>query len=220
MSSLELDGYEIHRGILPETDLAALRSEADRLASASGTTCVRHLRQKSALFADLPHDPRLLRLLPPGLSPVRSILFDKTPAENWPVPWHQDLTITVQREVSLEDHGPWSVKDGIPHVQPPVALLQQMATIRIHLDPTPIDNGPLKIIPRSHRLGKIPSDKVSEYADSSELICPCAAGDILIMSPLILHSSRRSTNPRRRRVLHFEYAPTTQLHPHLNWHEP
>src|SRR6266700_2544520 len=56
--------------------------------------------------------------------PVRALLFDKTPAANWKVTWHQDLTIAVRARRDVEGYGPWSSKAGIPHVQPPISVLE------------------------------------------------------------------------------------------------
>jgi ectoine hydroxylase-related dioxygenase (phytanoyl-CoA dioxygenase family) len=171
------------------------------------------------LFRDLAFDPRVLQLLPGRPAPVRSILFDKTPDENWPVPWHQDLTIAVAAEMDVPGYGPWSRKDGTVHVQPPAILLQRMATVRIHLDDTSSENGALRIIPGSHLFGKIPSGMVASHVGGPIVTCECRPGDVLVMSPLILHSSRKSLNPIRRRILHFEYAQPEDLDPSLSWHE-
>lgn len=54
---------------------------------------------------------------------VRGILFDKTPAANWKVVWHQDLSIAVRERRDVDEFGPWSLKEGVPHVQPPVEIL-------------------------------------------------------------------------------------------------
>ena len=50
---------------------------------------------------------------------VRATLFDKTELSNWKVPWHQDVTIAVQKRHEVPGYGPWSVKSGVTHVQPP-----------------------------------------------------------------------------------------------------
>ena len=54
---------------------------------------------------------------------MRALFFDKTPGANWPVLWHQDLTIAVAEQHDLEGWGPWSTKADVPHVQPPVPIL-------------------------------------------------------------------------------------------------
>lgn len=217
--SLQDDGYEIHREWFAPEEIRGFCLEADAVARAAGSACVRHLRERSALFRDLALTPRILQLVPDHLVPVRSILFDKTPDENWPVPWHQDLTIAVAEERNVPGYGPWSRKDGTVHVQPPAGLLQRMATVRIHLDDTPSENGALRMLPGSHLFGKIPSGMVASHVRDPIVTCECRPGDTLVMSPLILHSSRKSLNPARRRILHFEYARAEDLDPSLGWHE-
>lgn len=212
-------GYAISRSVIGPSQLEELRSEVDRVAEEAGTACVRHLRKRSKVFCSLACSEFLLQLLPSGLRPVRSILFDKTSDENWPVPWHQDLTITVCEQLDIQGYGPWSMKDGSPHVQPPLELLQSMVTIRLHLDDTPKENGVLSVIPSSHKYGKLNSKEVLNRDKSDFVDCECKAGDVLLMSPLILHSSRRSQVAQRRRVIHFEYARDSDLDARLNWLE-
>ena len=220
MNSLARQGFQIHPGVFGAEEIRQLREEADRVASVAGSACVRHLRDRSRMFRDLALSPKILLLLPNAdLQPVRSILFDKTPSENWPVAWHQDLTISTQAETPCEGYGPWSVKDGVPHVQPPVELLAQMVTVRIHLDPTAADNGALKVIPGSHLHGRLDQASVTEFTAAKPHTCECQPGDVLLMSPLILHSSPRSASPSRRRILHFEFAPPDALDSRLTWHE-
>ena len=218
--SLAPDGFEIHRAVLSDAEVAQLRREADAVAAAAGSVCVRHLRGRSNRFDSLSMSPALLSLIPDGLRPVRSILFDKTKSENWPVLWHQDLTIAVAEERQLPGYGPWSSKDGSPHVQPPVSLLESMVTIRLHLDETSATNGALQVIPGSHRNGRIDADRLRDFDKECAVTCECSPGDALLMSPLILHSSRRSKSPARRRVIHFEYARNADLDSSLRWFEP
>lgn len=219
MNGYENNGFEIHPSVLDDRELRHLRDEAERLQNDSGTSCVRRIREKSRHIQALSQDGRLLRLIPPGFRPVRSILFDKTPNENWPVAWHQDLTICVDGQQDLEGFGPWSTKDGVPHVQPPVALLETMTTLRIHLDATPAGNGALRVIPGSHRLGRLGSERIRSEVARGEVICECSPGDILRMSPLILHASSRSETPMRRRIIHLEFAPHHCLPSGLSFHE-
>jgi hypothetical protein len=220
MNTLARQGYEIHRGLLRMDEIETLREEADRVAVDAGSACVRHLRDHSGVFRDLARSSEILGLLPHSdLQPVRSILFDKTPSENWPVAWHQDLTICTRAETPCDGYGPWSCKDGIPHVQPPVELLASMVTVRIHLDPTGGENGALRVIPGSHLHGRLSPESIAEFTGGGAHTCECLPGDVLLMSPLILHSSKRSARPDRRRILHFEYAPPDALDSRLTWHE-
>jgi hypothetical protein len=174
--------------------------------------------------ARLARSARLLDLVRPYLPdeplPVRAIYFDKSPAVNWLVPWHQDLTLAVRARMETPGFGPWSKKDGISHVQPPVNLLEQMLAVRLHLDAADESNGALRVLPGSHRLGRLSAKQVQELrADLPETLCRAAAGDALLMRPLLLHASGRSTNAaQHRRVLHIEYAGFA-LPEGLAWHE-
>ena len=174
-------------------------------------------------IAQLARSPWALDLVRPHLSaeplPVRAIYFDKSPEANWLVAWHQDLTLAVRHRIDVPGFGPWSVKDGVTHVQPPVECLEQMLTVRIHLDDADDSNGALRVLPGTHCLGRLPAERIQEWRGArSEILCAAAAGDALLMRPLLLHASRRSTSTRRRRVLHIEYAGFT-LPGGLQWHD-
>ncbi|PTY02018.1 phytanoyl-CoA dioxygenase [Verrucomicrobia bacterium LW23] len=155
----------------------------------------------------------------PHVRCVRAILFDKTPDANWKVPWHQDLTIAVEKRVDLPGYTAWTEKEGIPHVQPPVAVLENMLTARIHLDPCGSDNGALKVLPCTHLDGRLTSDAIGARRTAiEEYTCACKVGDVLFMRPLLLHASSPAATPSRRRVLHLEFAGC-DLHNPLRWQE-
>jgi hypothetical protein len=150
--------------------------------------------------------------------PVRGILFDKLPGANWKVPWHQDLSIAVKSRHDVAGYGPWSVKDGVPHVQPPAAVLEQMLTLRLHLDDCFNDNGPVRVVPGSHRLGILaPEEIAAARSSSAEVTTALPAGGVLLMRPLLLHASSPAASPKHRRVIHIEYA-NVELPPPLQWH--
>lgn len=219
-TDLKSDGFEIHPALFDEAQLENLRAEADRVSATAESASVRLLSDHSSFFRDLSKSAPLKALVGSERIPVRSILFDKTPDENWPALWHQDLTIAVKARARIEGYCNWSMKDGVQHVQPPISVLEEMVTVRIHLDATHSSNGALKVISGSHRLGRIDQKAIqSAVKAGGEKTCECAGGDVLLMSPLILHSSPRSENPSRRRVLHFEYAVPESLDPELAWYE-
>lgn len=152
-----------------------------------------------------------------ALHPVRAVYFDKNETNNWALGWHQDRTIAVRERVELSGFGPWTVKQGILHVQPPFAVIAGLRTIRIHLDPVPRDNAPLLVAPGSHRLGLVAAERCSEVAAASPVIaCLAEAGDIWVYHTAILHASERSKHPDRRRVLQVDYAAGHLSHP-LEW---
>jgi ectoine hydroxylase-related dioxygenase (phytanoyl-CoA dioxygenase family) len=148
---------------------------------------------------------------------VKSIYFDKPAASNWFVAYHQDLTISVDKKAAIEDFGPWTIKQNQYAVQPPLQILENIYTIRIHLDETNQDNGALKVIPRSHSK-KIYRPETINWDIETESICNVTKGGIMIMKPLLLHSSGRTINNKRRRVIHIEFSSDKLPEP-LQWAE-
>jgi len=148
---------------------------------------------------------------------VRGIFFDKTPAANWPVAWHQDLTLALAARHEREGWTNWTVKRGVTHVQAPPDVLARMVTMRLHLDDCPDDNGPLRIIPCSHADGIIGRAEITTRTKSDEKTITAKAGDALFMRPLLLHASSPAKKPAHRRVLHLEFAPPHLLPEGLDW---
>jgi hypothetical protein len=149
--------------------------------------------------------------------PVRAIVFDKTADNNWSVAWHQDRTIAVRARHNVPGFGPWSVKAGVVHVEPPFEIIERMITIRAHLDDCAGDNAPLLVVPGSHRLGRVPSAQTAETAQRfGKATCVADAGDLWVYATSIVHASERARKPRRRRVLHVDYA-NTPLPAGLDW---
>ncbi len=147
----------------------------------------------------------------------KSIYFDKPPLSNWFVAYHQDLTISVDQKVDLDGFGPWTVKQNQFAVQPPLSILQNNFTIRIHLDHTDRYNGALKVVLGSPQKG-IYRPETIDWNVEKEAICEVPAGGIMLMSPLLLHASERSTVPQRRKVIHLEFASLPLPEP-LLWSE-
>ena len=147
----------------------------------------------------------------------KSIYFDKPEQSNWFVAYHQDLTISVDKKLALENFGPWTVKQNQFAVQPPLDFLENNFTIRIHLDNTDENNGALKVIPKSHLKGEYRAEKIN-WETETESICRILKGGIMIMRPLLMHSSSRTTNNTKRRVVHIEFS-NKELNNGLNWSE-
>lgn len=174
---------------------------------------VRRLAGSSALL-DLVES-----VLGPGAFAVRGLLFDKTMTANWSVPWHQDLTITVRSRINAPGFGPWNVKAGIPHVRPPVEVLEGMLTIRVHLDDCEAEQGPLRVLRGSHREGKLAAEATRDWLEREPAVsCLVPKGGVVIMRPLLLHASSAATEPGRRRVIHLEYA-SSPLPQGVDWFE-
>lgn len=218
-------GYALISGALDAATARLLRETLAplQIESAAG---VRNLLDVRAI-AELARSPSIRALIAPILGPhcfaVRGIYFDKTPDANWKVPYHQDLSIAVahQREDKREiaGFGPWSEKAGVLHVQPPREILEQMVTLRLHLDACDEDNGALRVLGNTHLLGKLSASQIARQRElAREIVCCCAVGDALLMRPLLLHASSAAQSPRHRRVIHLEWA-ARELPGALNWRD-
>ncbi|MDR6369198.1 ectoine hydroxylase-related dioxygenase (phytanoyl-CoA dioxygenase family) [Chryseobacterium bernardetii] len=148
---------------------------------------------------------------------VKSIYFDKPETSNWYVAYHQDLTISVDKKLELAGFGPWTTKQNQFAVQPPLNVLENIYTIRIHLDDTDENNGALKVVPQSHAKG-IYRPETIDWTVETEEICNVEKGGIMLMKPLTLHGSNRTTNGKKRRVIHIEFSDM-ELPEVLQWSE-
>ena len=125
--------------------------------------------------------------------------------------------ISVNKKIEIEGYGPWTAKQNQFAVQPPIGVLENIFTIRIHLDDTDKNNGALKVIPNSH-LKHIYRPENIDWKKESEDICELKKGGIMIMKPLLLHSSNRTTNNNKRRVIHIEFS-NIELPTEIKWSE-
>ncbi|HLP63105.1 phytanoyl-CoA dioxygenase family protein [Flavobacterium sp.] len=147
----------------------------------------------------------------------KSIYFDKPEKSNWFVSYHQDLTISVNKKVELENFKNWTLKQNQYSVQPPESILKDNFTIRIHLDTTTKDNGALKVITKSHQKGIIRTEDFN-FENEDETLCEVKKGGIMLMKPLLFHASNKTTNNNRRRVIHIEFSKQ-KLPSDLKWNE-
>ena len=148
---------------------------------------------------------------------TKAIYFDKPSDSNWFVAYHQDLSITVNQKSDIETYTNWTFKKGQYGVLPPVQILENSLTIRIHLDDTDEENGALRVVPKSHLKGII-KPKTKAWNTENEEVCKVSKGGIMLMKPLLLHASSRTANNKRRRVIHLEFN-TQELAKPLLWAE-
>lgn len=174
---------------------------------------IRHLATSSPLISIA------REILGEQAKPVRSVFFDKVLYANWNVAWHQDTSIALKAKHEVAGFGPWSEKQGVVHAEPPVEYLSNTLTLRIHLDNTNKETGVLRIVPGTHRDGRIRSEKLLDIVEKSKIVeCNASPGDVLLMSPLLFHSSRKATTPSHRRIIHIEYS-AMELPAPLEWYE-
>lgn len=216
---LKSDGFAIVEGVVPAPAVKSLTDAIAAITSMGGDSHARGTRVYAVrnLIALVPAvrvlaaSDAICALVTPILGAaaraVRGLLFDKTPGANWKVAWHQDLSIAVRQRSEVPGYGPWSVKDGVQHVQPPAAVLENMLTIRLSLDDCHADNGPLQVLPGSHAAGVLSPDGVADWRRRvAPFACEVPAGGAVLMRPLLLHASSSATSPAHRRVIHLEYA--------------
>lgn len=148
---------------------------------------------------------------------TKSIYFDKPEKSNWFVAYHQDLTISVNQKINLENFENWTTKQNQFAVQPPKEILNKNVTIRIHLDKTTKENGALKVLNQSPKKGVVRNQNI-DVSLETETICEVEKGGIMIMKPLLFHASNKTTNNQRRRVIHIEFS-NQNLPNGLEWSE-
>ena len=136
---------------------------------------------------------------------VKSIYFDKPEKSNWFVSYHQDLTISVDEKKEVAGFTNWTRKHKQFAVQPTNEILENIFTVRIHLDDTDAENGALKILDKSHLKSVFRIDQL-DFSKENEIICDVGAGGIMLMRPLLFHGSNKTTNNKNRRVIHIEFS--------------
>jgi len=218
VNDLDGAGYALTNLVLAEHQCEHLVSSLPPVNS--GRAGVRNLITHPTVVRLLAHEKLgayLWSVIGRELVAVKATLFDKTPEANWRVHWHQDRMIAVKERLNIAGYGPWSTKSGSLHVEPPSEVLAQMLAIRVHLDVCGSENGPLRVIPGSHQAGKLADCQVTALADSREFVeVYVPRGAILLMRPLVVHSSSPARAAEHRRVLHIEFAPKESISP-LQW---
>jgi len=223
-AAIEQDGFARTGPVVPQLMVDRLAAELSGLTDPEvARGGIRNLFEVSAAVRDLATSAAVRQVAEAALGPhcfaVRGILFDTTAAANSKVTWHQDLTIAVHSRVITAGFGPWSEKAGVTHVQPPIEILERMLAVRIHLDDCGPENGPVRVLARSHRVGQLSASAIDAWRNGSPSVdCVAERGAILALRPLILHASSQATVPGHRRVVHLDFAAEELPEP-LAWYE-
>lgn len=207
---LNEQGFAIIHGVLGEQEVTQVARDLARTPMRRSKAGVRHALRYPAV-AELTQDLRLLNIarciLGSGAVPFRATLFDKSPYSNWLVVWHQDTALPLREKRDTPGWGPWSLKDGVIYAHAPATALSQVLALRIHLDDSTADNGPLRVLPGTHKIGVLGDDAIHQLAGQvTSVDCLVPRGGVLAMRPLIVHASSKSRSETSRRVLHVEYA--------------
>jgi ectoine hydroxylase-related dioxygenase (phytanoyl-CoA dioxygenase family) len=225
---LRLDGFAVTETIYTVDEIRALlaiidNAEAEQpvFRKTAGLFAIRQFFKAVPSAVNVLLNASLRQLLDDvvgdGYQVVKAIYFDKPEGSNWFVSYHQDLRISVDRRDEFPGYARWTVKDDQFAVQPPLAILEDNITLRIHLDNTNIENGALRVIPGTQAAGISRPEKLDRDA-VSEVCCEVPQGGVMLMRPLLMHASGRTVNQKPRRVVHIEFSRKS-LPAGLEWSE-
>ena len=205
-------GFAIEAKLFSDQECDSLLDSLTQASGQRGRAGIRHLMSNPDVqrFAS---DVRLAalahRYLGVSAVPFRATLFDKSPQTNWLIPWHQDTALPLVTTFDAPGWGPWSKKADVNYAHAPGWALARVIALRIHLDASTADNGPLRVIPNSHVDGVLSDEAVLKRVSESEagaVECLTSRGGVVAMRPLTIHSSSKVLSSHARRVLHIEYT--------------
>jgi ectoine hydroxylase-related dioxygenase (phytanoyl-CoA dioxygenase family) len=209
-TEIEANGFAIRQNVFPADWLSQNLAEEIEKSSTRSRAGTRHAMRFGSVRA-LAHSPQMTELATEILGPrafaFRATIFDKSPSANWLVVWHQDTVLPLRHRMDVPGWNSWSTKAGITYAHAPAEVLSQVLALRVHLDDSSADNGPLRVLPRTHTLGVLTGDRLIELAERvTPVECLVPKGGVIAMRPLLAHASSKSQAGRPRRVLHIEYA--------------
>jgi ectoine hydroxylase-related dioxygenase (phytanoyl-CoA dioxygenase family) len=203
-------GFAIAPGVLAADEADKIVSELSASELNRSRAGARHVL-KYPCVNKIAEDRRVLALAQAVLGerafPFRATLFDKSPDSNWLVVWHQDKSLPLSERRETPGWGPWTVKASVNYAHAPAQVLEQILALRIHLDDSTETNGPLRVVPGTHKRGVLTDrDLHALVSESDSATCLVSKGGIIAMRPLIMHASSKSQSDEYRRVLHIEYT--------------
>lgn len=208
-------GFAVVHDVFTSQAIDGLLAELSALSLSRSRAGIRHVLGVAAV-ARIAMDKKLLELASPILGdqavPFHATMFDKSPSSNWLVVWHQDTALPLKDKRDTAGWGPWSIKDGVNYAHAPATALERVLAIRVHLDHSCGDNGPLRVLPGTHKSGVLTDDQIHSLSEEIPAVdCVVPRGGVLLMRPLLVHASSKSTSPMPRRVVHIEYAYSPSL---------
>jgi ectoine hydroxylase-related dioxygenase (phytanoyl-CoA dioxygenase family) len=208
-------GFAILPALFPHDYLDHLLQKIDETAPRRSRAGIRHALSLSPVAA-VAREPQMIELARQVLGseafPFRATLFDKSPAANWLVVWHQDTALPLRERIELPGWGPWSVKEGIDYAHAPATALSHVLALRVSCDDSTLVNGPLRVLPGTHTLGVLSDDTLHDLSTRiAPVDCVVPKGGVVAMRPLVVHASSKSQTEMPRRVLHIEYAASEAI---------
>jgi ectoine hydroxylase-related dioxygenase (phytanoyl-CoA dioxygenase family) len=207
---VEQQGYAIVPNVVTPEEAQELARHLEGSALPRSRAGIRHLLSHPAVMK-VANDLRMLgvaqSILGDKAFPFKATLFDKSPDTNWLITWHQDTALPLREKHEISGWGPWSIKEGVAYAHAPAAALEKVIALRLHLDDSTNHNGPLRVVPCTHRKGVLSDQEVEIIVSNATPInCLVSKGGVIVMRPLIIHASSKSHSDISRRVLHLEYA--------------
>src|SRR5712692_6155496 len=215
MFAVAKQGFEIIPELIDSRSLTRVVESLESSPLRRGRAGIRNAFQLDSV-RNIASDPRILDLaqniLGENAFPFRATLFDKSVQSNWLVVWHQDTALPLRERRDAPGWGPWSVKDGVIYAHAPANALSQVLALRVHLDDSTSENGPLRVLPGTHTVGVLTDEALHDLSTRIAVVdCLVPRGGVLAMRPLIVHASSKSQSEAPRRVLHIEYVSSMNL---------
>jgi len=194
--ALQEDGYLILRGVMDPAWLAELRAETGRLLAEEGENAggefrkeagsdrLANLVDKGETFLRLVSHPELLEAAEAVLGPdwkLSSLNYRAAlPGDRSLQPLHCDMGL---------------VPDGLGN-----AVFNSIWM----LDDFTEENGPTRLVPGSHRSGKLPKDVLADPSapHPDEIVTLGKAGDVILMNSHMWHGGTANRTAAPRRSLH------------------
>ncbi len=222
---LEHKGFSILNNVYTQRSLKRINKVLDTLVkdmqNDSKSFAIGNLLNRSPELKELLMSKNLSRILEsidPKSSLVKAVYFNRQPKENRDTTWHQDRMINVTSKKELEGYSGWTQQEDMIGVIPPIEVSKKIFSLRIHINDTDRFNGCLRVISGSHK--KVHSDnEITVISENSiPYDCEVASGGVILMKPLLLHSSTRSSSQQMKRVIHLEFS-SVELPEPLEWSE-
>ncbi|MBV9496287.1 MAG: phytanoyl-CoA dioxygenase family protein [Acidobacteria bacterium] len=208
-NALREDGFLLLPSLFTPAEVELLRGAAESLVTTKGEHVIAeddspHVKMVFGahfdhdLFARLVRHPALLHPVEQALGEsahvFQSRLNVKTAFAGGGWPWHQDFN-------------QWYRQDGM--------RTPRAAIVGVFLDDVNPCNGPLMMIPRSHKRGHIlvpdnmdiPLDVVTAAANEHGIVpLMGSAGSAILFDSLVIHGSAPNVSPWQRRIFYLNYV--------------
>lgn len=180
-STLHIDGYQILPNFLNAASLTKLSVYASVFATASTPVRKNVFAKSNNVFTIFKQLENQLNLQGIECKMTNYCFYlEKTTDKNWPLQIHQDINFPAYLNLSDSEQEKW---------------LQQGFWVRVNLDNNNSKTGALKVIPKSHLLGKN-----AAIEKSNCIYLPANKGDVILFSPLTYHGSDKMKQQSTRRI--------------------